>query len=655
MWNSDLLAGYSLEQRVEREARRRTLREIAHRSAPDGEVFQTPHGSRSASPLIDAGTSRDERPSEVIQEERSGQPISSNREDLPLMAENSVPESVKALTEGNGLQPLPGAVSVLSTQGLTVPRLSHVPHSPDLSEASASDTRAMPPPAVKAFDQTTGENVIHAVTPTSAPMARSESLIEETSLSPPKPARQSPTPQTLSPLFSSEKTAQLPPPVEDRPLHLTHTGPSARVKHVPLAARSRLLQAITSSKSTPEEHPKHIGSLAFCTTSDPKLDESLPLEAIPSIPPHREAAMRRRELGVRRSRPNTPPIREAEAQEAEQIITAMETIPTGSVDEKSPERRVLPSKKSTLEATELFELFDDNQGESSAQGAARAALVQTLMDDLQEEEAVISDTTAQRQLENGSVGSETAEKLQEMASAPPKRRPAPPPPLKLFNGRRTRKPSIIGSADKPITPQPRLGSGSAPSLLRQPGLRTRRRTPPPPPNGEKPVEDSIRSPTSPDIEVVPQYVGRSRSSTMLSDQSEKSAFSLSFPAPPPPRWIPRGSPLARPKGPRPSPVPAKSWSSFDRIAKFTPRSETPSSERSFVSGREDELSVGRVPVRALSERDIRTPNRGRSLEYTELDLLAHRLRGTDREYEVGLASFAAPRPSPKLTLRPSMI
>ncbi len=359
--------------------------------------------------------------------------------------------------------------------------------------------------------------------------------------------------------------------------------------------------------------------------------------------PHREAAMRRRELALLASLPKETP--------KEMKPSDPSAIPSGPLinfndwSHRLQVQRELPALgASTAELLQLLEGEITPVAESSAQAAARAAVSRS--PPLVPPKDVDTDT-------NGVIRSSIEEK----------RIAAPLPPPSRTASRRegqeglTRKISVLSTASLPITPRPihRVASISTSPTprARPPAIPTRR--PPPPPlatadesqtgqSSKAQLDDGPpMSPSRPPPPAFEPRPGNQRMSSTITDStsssiSEKaSTLTSSYPA-----WQgkPRSVMLARPRGPRPPPPPPRRAWAKSIVDTLDADSVPPTlgdrnlSETILVIDTTVEVAP-RSPIRSASAQNIASQRLApRYREYTDLDVLVSRLEGSGREYEV---------------------
>jgi len=354
------------------------------------------------------------------------------------------------------------------------------------------------------------------------------------------------------------------------------------------------------------------------------------------IPPHREAALLRREsILAKYVRPPPPPTSNSMSKPLPpdpkiSPIARRESFPSGPLIDFSDYDSISntshhPEIPGLVAANaELLELLEQEASlpQSSSQAASKAQLVEDLKAQLQ------------------SIGEESRERtppplpprnqpITHVQGAIKKKSPPPPPPIRARNWTSGQKISIAETATSPITPRPsirrpNLNEGS-PTRQQPPPIPTRRPPPPPPP----PLFRAISEVTS-------------TTSSLFDGENSQTSTSTIAPLPPkPPLW--RGlssgkfdrSPQ-KPRGPRPAPpAPRRSWA---RVVSDHPLDRTHSEEvlsLNNVDGGDnvDELTS---PTRSTSEMDLSRPviRPRRVAEYTDLDVFVSRLEGSGREYEV---------------------
>jgi hypothetical protein len=361
------------------------------------------------------------------------------------------------------------------------------------------------------------------------------------------------------------------------------------------------------------------------------------------IPPHREAALLRREsILAKYVRPPPPPSSSTSKplppDPKISPIARRESLPSGPLIDFSDYDHDSISNTShhpeipglVAANAELLELLEQEASlpQSSSQAASKAQLVEDLKAQLQ------------------SIGEESRERtppplpprtqpITHVQGAIKKKPPPPPPPIRARNWTSGQKISIAETATSPITPRPsirrpNLNEGS-PTRKQPPPIPTRR--PPPPPPQPPPLFRAISEVTS-------------TTSSLFDGENSQTSTSTIAPLPPkPPLW--RGlssgkfdrSPQ-KPRGPRPAPpAPRRSWA---RVVSDHPLDRTHSEEVLSLNNvddgdHQDELTS---PTRSTSEMDLSRPvvRPRRVAEYTDLDVFVSRLEGSGREYEVSPSS-----------------
>jgi hypothetical protein len=357
------------------------------------------------------------------------------------------------------------------------------------------------------------------------------------------------------------------------------------------------------------------------------------------IPPHREAALLRREsILAKYVRPPPPPTssmsKPLPPDPKISPIARRESLPSGPLIDFSDYDHDSISNTShhpeipglVAANAELLELLEQEASlpQSSSQAASKAQLVEDLKAQLQ------------------SIGEESRERtppplpprtqpITHVQGAIKKKPPPPPPPIRARNWTSGQKISIAETATSPITPRPSirrpdLNEGS-PTRKQPPPIPTRR--PPPPPPQAPPLFRAISEVTS-------------TTSSLFDGENSQTSTSTIAPLPPkPPLW--RGSSSGKfdrspqkPRGPRPAPpAPRRSWA---RVVSDHPLDRTHSEEVLSLNNvddgdHQDELTS---PTRSTSEMDLSRPvvRPRRVAEYTDLDVFVSRLEGSGREYEV---------------------
>ncbi|KAK4687718.1 hypothetical protein P7C73_g2399, partial [Tremellales sp. Uapishka_1] len=302
-------------------------------------------------------------------------------------------------------------------------------------------------------------------------------------------------------------------------------------------------------------------------------------EAPAPLLPSREAALKRRELGVRRTEVPPPPPWPPRVKRNPTPTVAAPSGPLIDFTESEAEIEIHPEMPSLASSiSELLRLLD-------LEGENRVPVAES------------SKQAVER------MGAESSKQAAERASrvATPQaqtRRRIPPPPPDL----QTPKNVVSSSATSPIIP---LQSNPPPVLslrLKPPTLPTRRPPPPPP---------------APPVNV--------RANSGLSTSSMESSTPL--PPPPPPVWrrSPRINLTAKPRGPRPAPppIPPRPWTRV--VVGVDDENDRTSSE----------INRPASPEFPHSQHSRSIEGQREVVEYTDLDVLVSRLEGSGREYEVG--------------------
>ncbi|RSH85172.1 hypothetical protein EHS25_004979 [Saitozyma podzolica] len=772
MWNADLLAGYSLDERVSREIARRSAREetetdLVDQQTVDDRVSTPPRAGpilveEITSPSTTSSASTERPPAAQLDQLQQGRPSTEGigptsptpwglaaehdtrrieASDEALRGEETPTPTTARPPRGassslHEASPLPGMASEQSTatpRGVSAD-LDHADE-PIAAEALKSASQTSPlvsgstpeivnDPAIREVPaEASGARLIeHESSPrrplrdipspsqpseadaktdsdvaasTDAParrltrgkaIRRSSSGLTQSPSSPIQARRSSA--DAFKPLFSTPGFGQgaLSTSPDDRsgPLFQTDSQPPLNVQpQVTQVAMAHRLSAPTISIS---EEPSVVRSLPTRQSADQTAKEASPrpqkmgrsTSELPvsrdrttqqsdaksaALPPHREAALKRRELAIARSAlepkqpvPQPRPASSSPRSSSGLLIDFSDPLGQPRWEDTSP--------RLSLTTTELLQLLDaetspstpgEPVAESSAQAAARAAQIAEL------QELVAESSSSDIPAATG--------------PAAKKRPPPPPPPLRTkqsqtptpISGSSTLTPkrSIIASATSPITPQP-LPSNSSdtpPIGKSRPPTQPTRRPPPPPP------------PTS-----VPRRPAQLRHDSALSNSDTASSISdqpshLSRVPPLPPAWSPRAQGftrgLTKPRGPRPPPPPPRPWAKVVADSLETelpsPPSQRPVGERTHSDNPPASREAGtpRSPVRSTSMADLRTPGSPIRVpvEYTDLDVLVSRLEGSGREYEgfsqiarfLGPAKSPVARPEAIATLLPGLI
>ena len=752
MWNADLLAGYSLIQRVKREQDRRRLREIGFEA--DGEIAEAEREIRvseeTAAEDLQASVPAPHTTSEGTQVEESPGP-SQPSDTLPAAANGpheptpvpsiataepiNAPTASESITDGNSpsppvddregeiITPTP-STSIAPAEPATLPEVlpdapspevpspvnelpartvsispAHVvsSESPTRSEtgqaaSAAIDTTPAKIPVIDASDDTPttpkARSFARVATPvlpaTPRAVVRRESAqstisvpdtedrqltAEASSVRPEDPAPGSQQESPISTALLDKKTSTTPSVTSSVTDRVISQSPPTRkltrtkaVRRTSSGPGSDLVKAnsIRSQKNPEPQKPlfstpaytaaeleiipvpsralqTHRLSIPDVTVAGPS--ESRPIreryksqpnihaveeQITPVLPPHREAALKRRESALGRMerkiarRDTLPPTLEVETakeKEADDRIPVEPHTPIGqlidldeawpAVSEHSPSTELRSLASTTAELLQLLE--DGPIAESSSQGAAKAAVVQAVVQMLDEQDVTLV--------------------------APKKK--APPPPgtrRKSINEPLQRKVSILSTASSPITPRPvaptsEASVGTNANSLRPP-LPTRRPPPPPPAF----ISKAPVLPPRPNVSR-PEII---RQESMASD-TDSSVSVVTTPPAPSYQPRPRTSLSARPRGPRPPPIPQRPWAkSASDMLDGAPPSVRPIHNRSMSENPiMAENEVPPSPTRSISTQDLHSGvERQRSLEYTDLDVYVSRLEGSGREYEV---------------------
>lgn len=544
MWNADLLAGYSLEERVRREAERRRQRALAN-SQPQAKrtVLDDPSGVPLMEPEQAASTPRVEQQDPIETSE------SSDRPEGPA-AESSEP------TEMTVAEPIVPACAPEAVADLS-----------EHQEESGPVERVTAPPRDIAADVPSGSSNADAVTETVASTRPSQPEVSadksrgarptgspkpsngsDIALEPSSPARKltrgkairrsSSGMQTLSPSSPrsprAPQTAQAPAPLfssssgRGEPDGSSLVGPGASPTAEP---QPQSLDDVARRK--------RLRRMDSVDTIKQFLSESASPPASPAkLPPHREAALKRRDLATRRADtadagpsvpaqspiddraglPRTPSSPLSIKSPSQSYFPALAPV-SGPLIDLSESDAVVSARPKTppfhLTTQELLQLFEqppvlaeeDDEGEeeqddsgaasrdgstvaeSSAQAAARAATLAALT-------AGQTPVKARALSSSGKPASETGSSASTLsaAGAGKKRAPPPPPPVRTRLGEDGLTPksslmarrSIIRTATNPVTPRPLGNNTPSPSASRHAGVPqsptpTRRPPPPPPP------------------------------------------------------------------------------------------------------------------------------------------------------------------------------
>ncbi|RXK41731.1 hypothetical protein M231_00966 [Tremella mesenterica] len=614
LWNADILAGYTLEERVFREMARR--RSVEDASMPRGE-----HGSP---------------PLPVAQADRSGQAT-------PMPPTTDQPQAVDEREE----------LERPSTQTSASPGTSSSPagpanDSPEPPAVAVNDDMlpvSSPPEAhsqdvVRAHGPESIPLTSSSTTPTPTPLPTHQISTPELSLPDlPSPLVITPTSFVLPrrPLFSTAGS-EVSPNITQNQLPLSHLGqtsdsssqlfePSRDVPHSTSSARS-------SSAARPFASDGQVVGIRLIYDRPRPAESSKSVVREPTLPPHREAAMKRRNLPLGPFRPSDTPLDSSDEVNGETSST------------RGP----------------LIDFSDTQQETSMVHDPSLVGLASSSLDllHLLEDDRPSGVATSSHLQEPPSVSSRIAGK----------RRPPPPPPLRTNRSEEvpvTRKPSIISTADSPITPRPVQKSTPSPqtsSIAGAPTLPTRR----PPPQPPRPSDSHSGTSRPPAPSPPPAFVPRPQLHSAISGTSSVSALSDKPSTPKLPiTWTssnPLTRSLARPKGPRPPPVPPRprGWNRSVVVQGDQPSSSeetvSPDRRRPLGDRTNSENPLGSTgefsPSLPRSRSEMNIPARGvrsGSMEYTDLDVFVARLEGSGREYEgfSQIINFLGPAMKPEAT------
>ena len=373
-----------------------------------------------------------------------------------------------------------------------------------------------------------------------------------------------------------------------------------------------------------------------------------------ALPPHREAALKRRELAL--------PVSITKAEPDLARPTSVHKMLSGPLIDftdwmqRGEAKQELPA--SVASSADLLQLLEEEEmpiAETSAQAAARAAASSN------------PPHTPSPPIPPKQEASPRPVSIQSSAS---KKRKTPPPhsavrtwnPPEGLDGL-SRKSSILSTANSPITPMP---IHPTTLLLASPTPRPReglmamamptRRPPPPSPSlsvgsvTDVSAEGTITSdfPPLPRRAPPPAFEPRSghlpaqssfNGSTSSSISEKASTLALSAPL-----WKtkPRTAMLTRPRGPRPPPPPLRRpWArvgtdTFDLEPAPRPLVDRTLSETPLMIDVRDQ-GPPKSPHRSASAQNLGSQRSApRSPEYTDLDVLVSRLEGSGREYEASI-------------------
>ncbi|WWD20580.1 hypothetical protein CI109_105056 [Kwoniella shandongensis] len=819
MWNADLLAGYSLEERVRREmGRRKTREQLGERRSSKEESSR--RGSKAEGSR--RGSKADPGPASQAAEltiggipeigKNSQQPPSSEEPALNTALEEdsstvAVPPTISIAATSQ--QPQVGETQLAPTEPPTVILTPPMPSQPFGSDSpaegeeedsrtpteelarnpmeaeeqqSSGEVTAQPAPSrledkranQTVFEHTSNAIVEAAVTATDTETSSTKKAIVPAGPPSPKSIPSDP-PASRSPLLldsrsvkettgiqeeSAKPSAVLLPPTDSSvSTSQTVDGSAANVKPVK-SIPARRSSATTSPKATllapmlgmkrnsePTIEPTLAKPLFKGGTwgYSPEIDVVARMEGFPgrttgkpveaddrkgitktvspevmtgTLPPNREAALKRRDLRTIRTTPiPVAPIEPRPLKSTRPPLqSSLSSGPLIDLNDDGPVSR--PSSQymtlahlaaSSADLLELLEIAEEPVAESSAQAAARSAAAASLTSstpsavstprlDLRRQPSSDASLEALPSVVQASAESVAESIADSSESVVTKKRvpPPPPPPLKM---RSAKEPA---SSEGDTTPKAISSPSERP---RRPTIPTRRPPPPPPPPAVSVDRQTIAPPLPPRP---PPPAFTSRPSHIRSDSTgSQTSSSNDTVVPHPEVKSPRfglGLLGLRPRGPRPPPPPPprprKSWvkivTSDLEEASLTLSPVTgsrPMAERTqsdFPRRTEDEdddaqeISVasalgvdsmsggvgGQGEARSLnrsaSEVDMRRRGRGPSggeREYTDLDLLVSRLEGSGREFEgfTQITTFLGPSKPPAAspeaiaTLLPALI
>ena len=453
----------------------------------------------------------------------------------------------------------------------------------------------------------------------------------------------------LPPLFSSANYAfsspMLEPNSSDLPRSPTATGEESVDTLAEPTPEHRFVVRRTSGGPITDHTPRELSDqLQKIPQSQPRLVDpgEAPLSAYTTtLPPHREAAMRRRDL-------------------------ALFSVPT----ESKPSSEIKTIKAITTPSGLLIDLSKGGlSGQMHDDLPALASSTADLLQLLQEEMSPVAESSTQAAARVAVSATppplpprskETSRPISISAIAPMKTAPSPMiSPLRTRTQRQdqdglSRKPSVLSTANSPITPRPInlvIPSDTSPTpRARAPIMATRRPPPPLPPikHDESmaiaPLDETdltllnLRAPP-PAFEPRPTFnrADSSFSHSTTSSISEKPS-NVALPVP---MWSskPRVNMLSRPRGPRPPPPPPRPWAKIV-AANLDVEREPLAMDHHAVSEFPLEIDTSneesvRSLVRSASSQDlVSQASVPRSPEYTDLDVLVSRIESSGREYEV---------------------
>jgi hypothetical protein len=770
-WNADLLAGYSLEERVRREGLRRTARDEKRkdgdhnaRADADESFEDAEDGSQPIAPAVEgitpeASAAEDEdslpvvtRTDAVVAEavgaelptpletldsstKEAAAPLSERKTETTPAQNGSGSSDVHAerfdSTSGGGSEP--GVISrdtadaMLPTEGVikasvdgsrtilvkpdtaipasvvaepkpSAPAVDPVPKSVPISDVMAGivnqlntskDSQLPPSSSVGASDPasavspsrgslhrtpTRGHVVRHSTSSIGqSPYARHGSIRSkrESTLAPLFSSAGYNLGPRISPALDSGKQVESSPDISQVGFAHRQSEPVIGVTAVSDKVGAPLSKTVSLSHGQPEDIKSEASSSSRLTEK--------------TLPPHREAALKRRELALRRHDPAPSRIR-APSPKHTHSRTKSGPLPSSGplIDfndfsfapiEPLASSLVFPGLQRSAFSSDLLGLFGEPGGvaESSKQGAEKAALVQDIEAARIGSESPGRERDAERSTRmpvvDMAVSSDVAKKgkapsIRSIASTSSKRRVPPPPPHSLrpkitapveaVNQPPVVSPSrsVLSTATSPITPRPHpaaipIDTSPTPKPRTQ-SIPTRR--PPPPPLRSNSDTRSITSIDPPPLPPrphggPPEFAFRPAHLRHESNISIQTSSSISLtekdhiskPPTSPWRHQKRLSMTAKPRGPRPPPPPPRPWAKVLASEEYT--ITRPVEERSISDGlilSSDVRDNGKIsPTRSTSVGNVRSGiTRETSLEYTDLDVIMARLEGTGREYEV---------------------
>lgn len=713
MWNADLLAGYSLTQRVKREQERRMLRSAGLeferefaleqrdvRMPDDTDTAEATSAAVSVKPLPEPSEEEGgahlpsaqtpnpeaEESSRLTEDTPPSTAVmaAENQSAVALHAESERPDIPASGTNNSDPEAIPNAPTTASSTP------QHLDRGEEKVDDSSSETEVPP--------ENVPEPPSSGLQPTTPPKAAShEAPVDLVPLSALKPTEAGPSNRPYGPLVESPSTpaqpalpAQTSPPIRvaeteeaisnseissETDRIISQSPPTRKLTRTKAVRRqsggseSTLARADSTRSSKEAASQKPLFSTPGYTAAElEKLPEpsrsyqthrlfipevrvagpsaSRPVrerynsqpnihikeeETIGVLPPHREAALKRRESALGRierkvvQKQVLPPTLEVETKDTgfEHIRVPEPQTPTGQLIDLdglwpvavhiSPHTELRSLASTTAELLQLLE--DGPVAESSRQGAAKAAAVQAVAGILDQQE-----------------------RQQEVAAVAPKKKAPPPPPgtrSRSPNEPLQRKVSILSTADSPITPRPVASTSEASTATNANSLRPplpTRRPPPPPPSF---ILKTPALPPRPNL--APPNTNRQNSTASDTDSSVSAVTTLPVPSYQP---RPRTALSARPRGPRPPPVPPRPWAkTASDMVDGSPPPVRPVHGRSISA---NPLAVNTLttpsPPRSVSTQDLRSAvgRQPRSPEYTDLDVYVSRLEGSGREYEVSL-------------------